>query len=142
MRNRIIGLKRDAKYSNHRIAKTLNVTRPTVRSVLRRFQETGLIPGQGRKPKLSKKEVRSVMQKAASEKSSEKIAKQISAKRKSPVSAHTVQRVLKRQRKQYLTKIETEEITLKQKERRLAFAQKRINDNWEGAFYRRKNIRT
>ena len=137
-RKRIICLKQDGKLSNHEIAERLNVTRPTVRSVLRRFRETGRTTnrlGQGRKPKLSKKEERSIVQKADGEKSAPTIAKQISAKRKSPVSENTVRRVLKKRRKKYLTKDEREDLTDVQMERRLAFAKSRMNDNWKKVLY-------
>jgi transposase len=137
-RNRIICLKDDAEFSNYQIADKLDVSPKAVRSVIRRYRKMGQTsnrPGQGRKRKLSREEERSIMQKADREKSAETIATQISKKRKKSISEHTVRRVLKRRRHKYLTKIEREDLTEVQMERRLAFAEKRINDNWRKVLF-------
>jgi transposase len=92
--------------------------------------------GQGRKRKLTAKQERAVYKKAkVKNQDAPEIARELSKHIAGGVSTDTVQRTLKRRGLRYLVRKKQEIITPQQAEKRLEFAQKRLEDDWKYALF-------
>jgi transposase len=131
-RERIIGFL-EAGGTPAEAARQYNVTISSVTRLQEKVKETGSVknrPGQGRKRKLSESQADKVRKRAKRGKNSPQIAKEMSQELKEPVSVDTIRRTIKEGELEYLVVEEEEELTEAHKSKRLAYAQKNLEKDW------------
>jgi transposase len=137
-REQIVLLQKTKKFTQEEIANQLGCSERTVRNVLKRISKKKKKkvvsmknkPGQGRKRKLTAKEEKTIAKKAKKGKEARELARE-----KGNIEETSIRRALKRQGLKYLVRKKREKLTQDQIERRLAFAQKRLKDDWKYAFF-------
>lgn len=124
--------------SQARIAKQMNIVRSTVQNILQKYSETDSVrdrPGRGRKRILSGAEEKRVVRKAKKEKCATEIVRELKAESGIVVGVDTVRRVIKKQGLSFLVKKKIEELSARNKEKRLAYATAMKDYNWKRVFF-------
>jgi transposase len=132
-RDQIVLLNKTGKMNEQEIAEIVGCSRKTVTRVLKRKEKNKKKnvsmknkPGQGRKRKLTTKQEQTIAKKAKKGKDAPELASEVG-----DISARTIRRTLRSQGLRYLVRKKEEKLTENQIQRRLAFARKRLNDNWK-----------
>jgi transposase len=132
-RNEVMGYLKAGKTAAEAAAE-FHVGINAVKRLKRKVRETGSVAtrkGQGRKRKLSKKQTRSILNKAKRGKFSPQITREISRTLQEPISIETVRRTIKESKLQYLVVEEEEKLTKKQKKQRIKFARDNVGTDWK-----------
>lgn len=133
---RIITLWKYQGRSLHAIAEELEVDRRNVKRLIEKYKKTGKVErrsGQGRKRKLTRKDVGQMRKQAKRGKSAPDIARNYNRKHKQEektISKNTVKRELKQSGLKYLVREEVEELTSTQIASRLAYAKRKRQFDW------------
>lgn len=123
------------KHSNHsQIARKVKTTRKTVRTVLQKYQETGLVedrPRSGRKRKFTQKEAKEMVKKAKKGRFATQIARE--SKKKPHVS--TVRKYLKKGGIKWLKKKKIQHLSEHHKTKRVEYSHRMKSYNWNKVLF-------
>ena len=117
-----------------KIARKVKCSVNTVKSILRKYGETGDVedlPRCGRKRKISKKEAKSMTKKAKKG----KFAPEIARESKENVGVRTVQRTLKKSGIKYLKVKKVEKLTQANMDRRVEYSRNMKGSNWDKVLF-------
>ena len=133
-RLRVIDLSTEMHLSPTRIATRMKIARSTVYHILGKHSETGSArdrPGRGRKRILTEADEKRVVRKAKKEKCATEIVRELKAESGIVVSVDTVRRVINKHGLRFLIKETVQELSARNKEKRLAYATAMKNYNWK-----------
>ena len=132
-RMRAVALYQNARWSEKKIGRELNLKAETVTKIVRKYEETESVknrPGQGRKRKLASKELKRIVKKAKSGQSSEDIARDYKN-----VSSRTIRKRISESGLKWLVVRKREKLTPEQQEKRLRFAKKMLEFDWKNVLF-------
>jgi transposase len=132
-RAEIVTLHNVAHYSIGKIIKTTGYSKNTIKRALKKNKEKKSLknePGQGRKRKIGPQLLKRMKRKAKRKKPATKIAHEITAEIPGGISERSVRRYLK-ESYEYLVIEKREALTPAQEQKRLSFARRRKNHDWE-----------
>lgn len=124
--------------SLRRIAKRMKVALSTVQEILHKYSQTGFVrdrPGRGRKRTLTAGDEQRVVRKAKTEKCATEIVRELKAESGLVVGVHTVRRVIRKHGLRFLVKETVQELSAKNKDKRLAYARAMKKQNWKRVFF-------
>ena len=128
----MIDLSTEMHLSPTRIATRMKIARSTVYPILGKYSETGSVrdrPGRGRKRILTEADEKRVVRKAKKEKCATEIVRESKAESGIAVSVDTVRRVINKHGLRFLVKETVQELSARNKEKRMAYATAMKNYN-------------
>ena len=124
--------------STRRIATKMEISDQTIRSILRRYSETGSVkerPGRGRKRKISEEQEKKIVKKAKKKKKAPQLAREFTEETGVAVADKSIQRVLRKHNLHWLANKKTEALSAVNKRRRLDYVKKIKRYDWRRVLF-------
>jgi transposase len=134
----VIHYAKEMHLSPARIAKRMKIALSTVQDLLQKYSQTGSVrdrPGRGRKRTLTADDEQRIVRKAKKEECAPEITRELKAESGIVIGVDVVRQVIKKHGLQFLLKETVQELSDRNKEKRLAYAQAMKKQDWKKVLF-------